>query len=837
MRRFAMAGAIALALFAASAGGPARAQMAPSAGPQPAPYAVFIKGAKVEPGLIPLIRKAGMYYFVLSPKQIGRSFVETSVPSTGLGGFGPAAGEPYVAPARIFEFDRADGKIALRWPNRIAQTVPGTPQALAAKQSMPSSVIAVVPIVARDAATGNIVIPAAPFLGDVANYYAVFSQTIHNPMHGYHLDPSRTFFSTAKAFLKNDVLHVRQTWASFDPNLIDNAPDARSIEVGMTYNILKEPNDGFVPRIYDPRVGFFSIPRLNFASDDHETRNVNYILRWNFKPATPGKPSLATHPLVFSIGNDVPVAYRATIRKALLTWNDAFQKIGILDAVKVRQLPANADPENLSYNVVRWVDTTQPQYGAEALIIGDPRTGEELNVGINVDAVEGTAGRAYRFLIAPARGLPDSAAAEKKFVLEAIRSTVLHESGHDFGLQHNFISAMAYTAKDLQSKAFTEKYGISTSVMAYNPINLWPKGTPQGDYEQLVLGPYDYHAIQYGYGYIGATTPEAELPTLDRWAAQWANPYDRFASDEDVDFASGHAIDPRVFQFMLTDHPLHWCEGQVGMMRGLMNALLARFPSPGHAYDEARLAFTYPFTDDLRCSLMAAHTIGGEDLSRSRRTDPHATLPLTAVPRKEEIRAWNLLASELFDNNAWHFNADVLRSLTYSEVSSFTNGAWAYNPTPRHDVPVVETVNAVQNAALNEVFAPLTLQRIADIHTKYRANSTMSLSDLFTWSQATIFGDLANGLVAHDGVIKRNLQVAFAKRLATMWLHPMPGTPSDAQALARAELVNLRNATSTGLGRKGLDEITRAHLEALRALANAALRGHVEVGGAPTMFR
>ena len=831
MRRFAMAGAAALALVAVLSGGTARAQMAPGGGPQPAPYAVFIKGAKLQPGLIPLIRKAGMYYFVLSPKQIGRSFIETSVPSTGLGGFGPAAGEPYVAPTRIFEFDRADGKIALRWPNRIVQTKPGTPQALAAKQSMPASVIAIVPIVARDAKTGNIVIPAASFLGDVADYNAVFSQAIRNPMHGYHLDPSRGFFSGAKAFPKNDVLQVRQTWASFDPNTIDNVPDPRSVEIGITYNILQEPHDGFIPRIYDARVGFFSIPRLDFANDSHETRNVNYILRWNFKPKTPGKPSIATHPLVFSISNDVPVAYRATIRAALLTWNDAFQKIGILNAVKVQQLPANADPENLSYNVVRWVDTTQPQYGAEALIIGDPRTGEELNVGINVDAVEGTAGRAYRFLIAPARGLPDSAAAEHKFVLEAIRSTVLHESGHDFGLQHNFISAMAYTAKDLQSKAFTSKYGVSTSVMAYNPINLWPKGTPQGDYEQLVLGPYDYHAIKYGYGYIGVKTPRAELPTLERWASKWTNPYYRFASDEDVDFATGHAIDPRVFQFMLTDHPLHWCEGQVGMMRGLMNAVLARFPSPGHAYDEARLAFTYPFMDDLRCSLMAAHTIGGEYLSRAWRTDPHAPLPLTAVPRKQEVRAWNLLASELFDNNAWQFNAHVLRSLTYSEVSSFTNGTWAYNPTPRHDIPVVETVNAAQNSALNEIFAPLTLQRIADIHTKYRANSTMSLTDLFTWAQATIFGDLANGMVEHDGVIKRNLQMAFAKRLAMMWLHPMQGAPSDAQALARGELVNLRNESTTGLQRKGLDELTRAHLETLRALANAALHERLPLMG------
>ena len=836
MRRLRIAIAIAVAFFAATSAGWAQAQSAPARGPMP--YALFMKGATLEPGLIPLVRKDGVYFFVLSAKQIGEEFVESSVPSTGLGGFGPAAGEPYVAPARIFEFDRADGKIALRWPNRIAQTEANTPQAIAARQSMPSSVIAVVPIVARDAATGTIVIPASAFLGDIADYSAVFMQSIPNPMHGYHLDPTRTFFSGAKAFPKNDVLHVRQTWASFDPNLIDNAPDPRSVEVGMTYNILALPNDNFKPRLYDPRVGFFSIPRLDFASDTHETRNLNYIIRWNFKPATPGQPSIATNPLVFSIGNDVPLAYRSTIRDALLTWNDAFRKIGILDAVKVEQLPANADPENLAYNVVRWVDTTKPQYGAEALIIGDPRTGEEINVGINVDAIEGTAGRVYRFLIAPARGLPDTAAAEQKFVLDVIRGTVLHESGHDFGLQHNFISAFAYTAKDMQSKAFTDKYGLSTSVMAYNPLNLWPKGTPQGEYEQIVLGPDDYHDIQYWYGYIpNATTPRSELPQLDKWASQWTNPLYRFASDEDVSFGDGHAVDPRVAQFMLTNHPLQWCAGQVTMMRGLMNAVLARFPTYGHPYDEARLAFTYPFNDDMRCAVMAAHTIGGEYLSRSQRSDPHAILPLTAVSRHQEVRAWNMLASELFDDNAWHFNGEVLRSLTYSEVSSFTNGTWAYDPTPRHDVPVVEMVGGAQNAALDEIFAPLTLQRIDDLHTKYRANSTMSLSDLFDWSRATIFGDIANGAVARDGVIKRNLQIAFAKRLAALWLAPKPGTPSDAQALARAQLRDLEGAVAAGLRNKALNEMTRAHLTALRAIARAALHAHAMTVGMAMMHR
>jgi len=191
----------------------------------------------------------------------------------------------------------------------------------------------------------------------------------------------------------------------------------------------------------------------------------------------------------------------------------------------------------------------------------------------------------------------------------------------------------------------------------------------------------------------------------------------------------------------------------------------------------------------------------------------------------------------LFDDNAWHFNGEVLRSLTYSEVSSFTNGTWAYDPTPRHDVPVVEMVGGAQNAALDEIFAPLTLQRIDDLHTKYRANSTMSLSDLFDWSRATIFGDIANGAVARDGVIKRNLQIAFAKRLAALWLAPKPGTPSDAQALARAQLRDLEGAVAAGLRNKALNEMTRAHLTALRAIARAALHAHAMTVGMAMMHR
>src|SRR5579872_3912602 len=138
--------------------------------------------------------------------------------------------------------------------------------------------------------------------------------------------------------------------------------------------------------------------------------------------------------------------------------------------------------------------------------------------------------------------------------------------------------------------------------MSYTLFNLWPRGTTQGALLQLVLGPYDYHAVDYGYNYIRASTPREELPELRQIAPQWNNPLYRFASDEDaIGFASGRSTDPRVSRDILTNHPLAWCSVQHHMMHGLMDSVLQRFPPRGDSYDDARRAFAAPMEITLLC--------------------------------------------------------------------------------------------------------------------------------------------------------------------------------------------------------------------------------------------
>jgi hypothetical protein len=827
----------------------------------PEPYAKWTAEATSQPGLFTLWRKNDHVYVEITKAQLGQDFIQSAAPANGLGGWAIVWGEAMFSQTKLITFTRNGNKIVITWPNTFFKAPEGSARQRSIEQSFSPSVVATADIVAEDPVTGKIIFDAAPFLGDVLGMKAVLSQALGTtPEHEYRLDSSRTVFGPSKAFPLNVIIDADQTWASDDPNVVDTTPDARTIQLRIVYNLAQPPNDtDYMPRIYDDRVGYVASPYLDFSNDTSLSRNLNYIIRWNLQPSDPAKPiSPAKKPVVFWLSNTIPHEYRPAIRAALLQWNKAFEKIGISDAIQVQDQPSDPswDPDDIRYNVVRWVTEAYPSFGAEAQWVYDPRTGELFHSGILMDAVEGYGPtNTWEYFITPARtasgrlrmpefgygadkiaeqtfgevalnlmGRDQGPGDEWQYRLDAIISTVLHESGHDMGFQHNFIGSEAYTEPELQNKAFTSRAGVASSVMEYAPVNLWPKPQGQGSYWQTTLGPYDYYAIHWGYARIpGAKTPQDELPTLRRWAAAgWANPLTRFASDEDVSYFNAHAIDPRVSWFDLTNNSLAWCNTQFDMTHHLMRVVDQRWPRPGHPAEESYNAFGWLMVHDTRCADIAEHYIGGEYLSRSHRGDPRATPPLVPVPRSDERSAFTLLDKFVFSDDAWRFSPALLNSMTYQEQAPVWGGSWAYNPPIRHDMPISQFALAEQVVLLETMFQPTMLQRLDDLAMKSKPGQTMSLSDLFDWTQQSVYGDLRAKQYAPTE-IHRNLQQWYTRYLINLWLRPEPATPYDAQSLARVKLLQAQADVRYALRSSKLDELNRAHLENLDVMISRAL--------------
>ena len=511
---------------------------------------------------------------------------------------------------------------------------------------------------------------------------------------------------------------------------------------------------------------------------------------------------------------------------------------------------------------MHWLTLSNGGGFAQAGLVFDPRTGELVKTSIVIDsdlvrfgAIEGQdisapsredAGFAAHEA-AYGRGMRASAgmglwalramdeipwnAMPPNYVNDFVRSIVLHESGHNWGLQHNFIGSEAYSAKQLQSKDFTSKYGVTSSVMEYSPVNIWPKGTPNGDYWQLVLGPYDYYAIKWGYAPVpGAKTPADEVATLGQWASAWSDPMYRYANDEDVEWGDGHAIDPRVEQFDLTNDNLGWCDAQFTVVDRLFQSLEPRFATSRSTHDAQRQAFEFALFPYTQCASIASHYLGGEFLARAHIGDPGASLPLDPVPVAKARQAFALLDRYVFSERAWHLSPRLLRQMVYTEwVTDFPQAPWQYAPPVRHDEPLTAIAATLQGRLLGQLFAPVVLQRLDDLSLKYAPGATMTLTDLFAWTHRSVFGDLASSSEVH-----RNLQQWYARVLARLVLAPDPATPYDAQSLARAELVTLRAELVRAEAARSGDALVRAHLAALRNVADQALNARTVLPVSPS---
>jgi hypothetical protein len=798
------------------------------------PYAAFTASASGQHGLFTIWHKAGHVYIDIAENQLDTDFLETIVPGNGMGGNFIVWGNTDHLPAMLVRFERAGDGIAIVWPN-TSFVAPGSDSGqLAVKYNFPQSVVGVGKIVAEGG--GHIVFDASPLFSDSLDLDHIINDSLRTtPATAYHLDMSRTYFGQTKAFPENIVIDVDQLWATNAPHVApDTAPDARSVQMQVVYNFAQLPHDNYMPRFADDRVGIYDDIYLDFSptTDLGPNRYLRYIVRWNFAPADPTRPSKATHPMVFVLSNTIPERFRKDVADAVLIWNGVLAKVGILDAIQVIPQPndPNFDPDDIRYNVLRWVTEQRPSFGADSQTLYNPLTGEEFRTGILISADSAiSAANAWRDIIDPVRYGRNTDPVPEQLIHDRFISELSHETGHNLGMQHNFIGHDAYTPKQLQDPAFTAKYGVATTVMEYAPLNIWPKGYGQGSYYQTVLGPYDQYAMKYAYQAIpGAKTPLDELPTLERWASAWSNPMYRYASDEDVSWANGHAADPRVEQGELSTDQLGWTVVQLNMDRALMDRDAAMLPSGGHAYEDATDAFRSSYFRYITLVTKTAHWIGGQYISRAHRGDPGAQPPIVPVPLAMQQRAFNILNEYLFSDKHLTFSPQVLNKLGYSEWAGYgyvgwdTYGnlpVWAYNPPDRHDYPIVDDIARAQKQTIDYLFQPAVLSRLEQ--NPLQSNGpTLSLPQFFGWMQAAIYGSNGGRAISLQ---RRNLQSIYEDKLIALATQPQPGTPPDAQAFARLELSRVASSAAAQ-ARHASDEATRAHLESLAAKAQAVLK-------------
>jgi len=620
--------------------------------------------------------------------------------------------------------------------------------------------------------------------------------------------------------------------------------DARYVRVRIQHTFLQMPENNFRARRDDPRIGYFG-EQINDQTSIKPTPYKDIIHRWYLTKKDPSAAlSEPVEPITFWVENTTPVEYREVILDAGNRWNQAFEKAGFINAVVMKMQPDTVDWDagDVRYNVIRWVASSTPSYGAIGPSFANPRTGQILGSDITVEWASGSRSPIFddlfsansfekesnidnyfhqsghlcslaselkgQFLMGAT--LADASDDDPKTILkihkEFLYYLLLHEMGHTLGLNHNMKSSQMLKPSELHNTAITENIGLIGSVMDYPAINLSLDRTKQGNYYTTKPGPYDLWAIEYGYREFDENLEEAELNKI---LSRSTEPNLAFGNDADDMRSPGKAIDPRVMINDLSSDAITHAEGRFMLVNNVMGKLKSKYSKNGENYAELRSRFG--MLNGQRRDMMAvvSRYVGGVYVDRSYVGQNTAEKPFTPVSKAEQKRAISILNKYAFAPNA--FDADIA---LYPYLQMQRRGFGFFSST---EDPKLSTIYlALQNEPLSHMLHPTTLQRISN-------------SGLYgnTYSAAEVMGDLANGIFKADLLGKVNihrqlLQTYFVKQTAEIADFNNPKNAYDDISKAAA-MLTLKKIKTMLAGATSADETTRAHRSSLIFIIDNAL--------------
>jgi hypothetical protein len=573
---------------AAAASGAAARPVPPAAAATPSgppPFAAVIKDARRIDGPLTLWQKEDKVWIELTPAQLGKPYLLSPKIKSGiseafvLGGLMAYPVNGSGGP-QVVEFQRVHNQVRLQALNTDIMAKAGTPEARAVADTYSNSLLGSTPVASQPHPDRKSVLIEANslFLSDMLGIGMMLQRSLRQ---GYGLDRGNSLITAVRGSDEAMVIETQNHFFTGSistptpgappgaplPSIPRFLPDARSMLIGLHFSIAPLPDVPMATRAADPRIGMFSTAVLDFSSDLSASPRKRFVNRWRLEKKDPAAAlSPPVKPITYWIDRNVPLAYRESVRAAILEWNKAFEKIGIQGAIVVEQQADDAkfDTLDFGYASVRWMMNASPTFAAIGPAHFDPRTGEILDADI---AFEGMAARSIRTLrsqvlpgspsspgaaaaplsfatpfelpggtgagidhrlcmhgalaaeqlgyaldVLEAQGQlePDSPIAQQ-FVQDYVKEAVMHEVGHTLGLRHNFRASRAYTEAQLADAEFTRAHGTTGSVMEYNAVNLPRPGQSGGLPFHTALGPYDYWAIEYAYKPMAAgTKPQDE---------------------------------------------------------------------------------------------------------------------------------------------------------------------------------------------------------------------------------------------------------------------------------------------------------------------------------------
>ena len=765
--------------------------------PSPSTITDFAKDMdRTDEGVITVMQKGEKIYWGIADSLLDRDFLMVSrvagVPN-GYFGFYSAGAK---TAERVLQFSKVHDRILIKevsYENIADSTLP-IYESVMANNFAP--ILGAFDQELYDKTNGVTIIELSDFFTEDIEAISGVIPFLRREYQVRRLDGNRSYVESVKSFPKNlEVRHVLTYQANNPPSSSSNA----TLSIRMSQSMVLLPKVPMQKRLFDYRVGWFTIRQIDFGSEQQKADRQAYIRRWRLEPVDSsayfrGELVEPKKPIVYYLDPATPEKYRSYIIKGIEDWNVAFEEAGFKNAIQAKLPPSpNEDPdwspEDIRYSTVRWVATEIRN--AVGPSVSDPRSGEIIESDI---VWYHNHMRSYRNRLMIETGAANPDARKLKLaddlIGETMRRVISHEIGHALGLPHNMQSSSAYPVDSLRSGSFTQKYGIATTIMEYARQNYVAQPGDENIRFIRQIGPYDFYSVNWGYRLVpNAKTPEEEKSTLDSWIMEKSG-------DPVYRFAGSTGYDPSAQTEDLGDDPVKASTYGLMNLKRVVPELMEWTYTEGEGYEDLEEIYGELIGMWSRYSRHVATNVGG--VYQNRKSADQDGFVYTPVGKEEQIRALEFLNEHVFSTPYWLLDTNILQNIQAAGS--------------------IDRIQSLQGRILSSVLNPSVLLRLIE-YTEL-GSDVLPPDEMLQTLRLGIWNEIYEENGGID-VYRRTLQREYLSRFDSFLnmdqmggsRNPVDLKNSDIRPLIRTELGFLEQDIKQYLDSKIENDIQKAHLE------------------------
>lgn len=582
-------------------------------------------GLKRQDGFLPIYldERQGKLLLELSGDSARMLFFTTQ--ATGLGSNPIGIDRGMSGGGNVLRFQRNGDRVLAIFENwNYRATDPNNPDLKrTVDEAFPASTVAALPLLAVEG--GRMLVDATDFA--MRDWTGVGRTLARSQEGSYAPARDRSYFYEpyTKALPQNTEVDVALTFATAgNPGRTVSmiAPDGSAITMRQHLTFVPLPDDNFRMRDADPRVGYFGRQFNDYSQpvEDELVRRLasrHRLERTN--PADPNSP--IKNPIRYYVDRGIPEPLRTATLEGAKFWEQAFDQAGLKGGYVASLLPEGADPMDIRYNVIQWVNRNERGWSVGGSL-SDPRTGEILKGMARLDSHRGrTAYNLYAGLMGA------DTPGDTAWVLGRVRQVTAHEIGHTLGMAHNYIAS-------------TYDRG---SLMDYPAARVGL--TPQGDLDLSSIydvgpAPFDVWAVRWGYTPFPKATESDSLAAIIRDGLQRGL---LFLSDNDARPAS--SSDPRTNIWDDRATALEFLQNQVAVRKVAMERFGMRNIRTGEPVALLQERFVPVYFIHRFAISSLSKTVGGMEYRNAVKGDGQQAT--RTVPAAEQRQALAALTAQL----------------------------------------------------------------------------------------------------------------------------------------------------------------------------------------------